>query len=73
MVTGLLQERQGGLQTWGIRAALRSPILDLSLVNARGLQNHPVADSVARRGQKAGERLHNVVKSRMSPYGVICC
>lgn len=48
MVTAGAQECRGW-ETWGIRAALRPPILDLSRVNGWGLQISPVVDSIGRR------------------------
>lgn len=46
---------QGGWETWGIRAALRSPILDMSRVNAWGVQILSVAESVGRPKAQADE------------------
>lgn len=51
MVAAGAQECRGW-ETWGIRAALRLPFLDMSRVNSWGLQIRPVADSIGRRRHK---------------------
>lgn len=47
MVTAGAQECRDW-ETWGIRAALRPPFLDMSRVNGWGLQIRAVADSIGR-------------------------
>lgn len=71
MVTGLLQCCRG--VNVGDSHSVAFPNFRSSRVDGWGLQVNLTADSMARREQEQVDRLHTVLKSWMSPYGVTWC